>query len=136
MGKERQEQARPMDLFLKMVFGGLLGLAVCLLVLILGAAAASKGVLPAGMLSRICLLGCLAGGFSGGRLALRGGQGKTLLIGLGTGMVFFLFLLMAGVILYHDITPLETGWSIFVSAAIGGILSGLAAARPKKRKYS
>ena len=136
MGKENQEQARPMDVFLRMVFGGLLGLAVCLLILIFGAAAASKGILPAGLLSRICLGGCLAGGFSGGLLALRGGRGKTLLIGLGTGMIFFLFLLIAGVILYHNITPLETGWSIFVSAMIGGALSGLAAARPKKRKYS
>ncbi|MDD4511186.1 MAG: TIGR04086 family membrane protein [Oscillospiraceae bacterium] len=136
MGKEKREQAHLMDAFLRMILGGGLGLAVCLFLLGVGALAASKGWFPATMLSRICMAGCFLGGFFGGLLALRGGQGKTLLVGLGTAIVFFLFLLVAGVILYRDISPLETGWTLLVSALIGGALSGLVAARPKRRKYS
>lgn len=83
----------------------------------------------------MCLMGCLAGSFLGGLLALRQQQGKTLLIGIGTGVIFFLFLLVAGVVLYHSIAPVKIGGGIFASALIGGALSGIAAARPQKRKY-
>ena len=110
-------------------------LVVCLFVLILGAVATSKGILPAELSPRVCLAGCLIGGFLGGLLALRQQQGKTLLIGIGTGVVFFLFLLVAGIVLYHSIAPLETGGGIFASALIGGVLSSIVAARPKKKKY-
>ncbi|MGI6498082.1 MAG: TIGR04086 family membrane protein [Oscillospiraceae bacterium] len=136
MGKEKREQTHLIDTFWRMVFGGGLGLAVCLFLLGIAALGISKGWLPAAMLSRVCVVGCFIGGFFGGLLALRGGQGKTLLVGLGTGLVFFLFLLVAGVILYRNISPLETGWNLLASALIGGALSGLVAARPKRRKYS
>lgn len=137
MLKEKRDQGgnRLMEVFFRMVLGGALGLAVCLFLLGIGALAMAKGVLPATFLTRVCIAGCCLGGFTGGLLALRGGQGKTLLVGLGTGAVFFLFLLIAGVILYRNISPLETGWSLLVSALIGGSLAGFVAARPKRRNY-
>ena len=123
MNREKQVQAHRMEPLMRMVLGGLLALVVCLFVLGVGAFAVSKGWLPAEVLAKICLAGCVLGGFCGGLLALRGKTGKTLLIGLGTGIVFFLFLLLAGVILYRNIAPLETGWGLLAAGLIGGALA-------------
>ena len=137
MPREKRDQGtnRLMEVFFRMVLGGALGFAVCLVLLGIGALAMVKGILPATLLTRICIAGCCLGGFTGGLLALRGGQGKTLLVGLGTSAIFFLFLLVAGVVFYRDISPLSTGGRLLFSALIGGSLAGFAAARPKRRKY-
>lgn len=135
MHKNQEEQgAKLIGGFLRIVTGSAAGLLVCLLFLGVCAWAVSAGRLPASMLYHLCLAGCFLGGLCGGLFALRGRMGRMLLIGLGTGVVFFLFLLMAGVLFFPSISPAEGGLGLFCGSLAGGGLAGIIGARPRRRK--
>lgn len=135
MRKNQEEQgARFISSFLRVVTGSVAGLLVCLLFLAICAWAVSAGYLPPDMLYRLCVAGSFLGGLCGGLFALRGRGGRMLLIGLGTGVVFFLFLLMAGVLFFPSISPAEGGLGLLCGSLAGGGLAGVLGARPRRRK--
>ena len=115
--------------------GGLLALGVELMVLLLGAAAVSNGILKEDAASQVTAAACVAGCLIGGALACARWESKRLLAGLATGAVCYLLILAVGLLM-------GDGFQLGVQALIelagclcGGAIAGLFSGRKgKKRK--
>ena len=116
-----------------LLLGGLLALGIALLLLLLGAAAVSKGVLGQDISSRITVIACVIGCLVGGRFSCSFSRTKRLFIGLATGAVCFLLILAIG--LLGGNTEPGTQWFVEMAACLcGGGLSGVFGTRKKKKK--
>ncbi|MCD7947425.1 MAG: TIGR04086 family membrane protein [Oscillospiraceae bacterium] len=78
------------------VLGGVAAMIVCILVLLVGSILISRGVVGEGAMHQTALIACVLGGIFGGHMAVKRCATRTLLVGLGAGVVFFLILLTIG----------------------------------------
>lgn len=117
-----------------LALGGLLALGVELLLLLLGAAAISHGVLKGDCAQQLTAGACAAGGLLGGTFTCRWWASRRLLAGAGTGLVCFALLMLTS--LASGGAP-ELGAQAAVELAaclLGGALAGLLAGKKKTKK--
>ena len=114
--------------------GGIVALAVTLLILMAGACLISAGVLSDSAMSGLVTASCVIGALLGGLLAVRWVGSKPLPVGLGTGLILFLLLLSIGLLLYDSASLAQGGVRLALACACGGALAGVLGGRRKKPK--
>ena len=107
--------------------GGVLAGVVTILVLLICAVLVSVGLVPVEA-------ACALGAFAGGIYAVRHVEGRSLLAGLGVGVVLFLLLLTAGFIVYQGASVANGGAGILCACLCGGAIPGLLGRKPKKKR--
>ena len=132
--KHEEGQMTWLRAMLDLLWGGLLGMAVALLVLMLAAVLVSSGVIGNGRADRFVIAGCLLGGFLGSMYAVRRRKSAPLPTGLGVGGILFLILLTAGVLLYDSLPTISSGGVVACACLCGGGLSGVLWSKPKKKR--
>ncbi len=134
MRKNEEEQgAKVVRYMVNALWGGVLALAVCIVCLLAAAAGISKGWLGMDFLYQTALVGCVAGAFVGGRLAVRRSGSRALVMGLAAGLVLFLLLLTVGVAGFQS-APDERAIGLLCASLCGGAAAGLLGKRGKKKK--
>jgi len=114
--------------------GGVVALAVTLLVLLAGACLISAGVLSESSMGALVTAACVLGALAGGMLAVRWAGSRPLPVGLGTGLILFLLLLSIGLLLYDGASLAQGGVRLALACACGGALAGVLGSRKKKRR--
>lgn len=116
------------------LLGGVIAIAVCLLILLLCSVGISGGILNNRAMMQYTVAGCVAGGFSGGLFAVKRIRSKTLFIGLGASIVQFLLILTIGILMYPEISLSEHGLGIAAGCLAGGAIAGFLGGKPKKKR--
>lgn len=114
--------------------GGVLAGVVTILVLLICAVLVSVGLVPVEAMYGAVLAACALGAFAGGIYAVRHVEGRSLLAGLGVGVVLFLLLLTAGFIVYQGASVANGGAGILCACLCGGAIPGLLGRKPKKKR--
>ena len=114
--------------------GGVLAGVVTILVLLICAVLVSVGLVPVEAMYGTVLAACALGAFAGGIYAVRHVEGRSLLAGLGVGVVLFLLLLTAGFIVYQGASVANGGAGILCACLCGGAIPGLLGRKPKKKR--
>ena len=114
--------------------GGVMAGVTAILLLFLGAVLISSGILQErwmdGTVLAVCVLASLFGGF----YAVKKIGKRTLLVGLGVGVILFLLLLAAGVLAYGASSMGENGTGVLCSCAWGGGIAGILGRSQKKKR--
>ncbi len=118
---------------INVLIGALMGLIVCIVFLFASAAAISFGLIGEDLMYQLSIAGCCIGGLLGGLVAVGKQRSRTLLVGIFTGALLYLMILMAGAVLYGSFGPEEGGVGLLCGALCGGALSGILGAVPPKR---
>ena len=136
MRKTGEEQGvRWLQVMASILLGGLLSLAVCLVVLLLCAVGISNGWLGEASMDQLAIAACVLGGFSGGVLTVRRCGSRALLAGLAAGGAFFLLLLAGGLLFFPESACVDQGGLGLLSGCLcGGAAAGLLCARPKRKR--
>ena len=116
-----------------LLLGGLLALGAALLLVVLGAAAISNGILDKGMSAQITVIACVVGCMVGGGFSCRTCRTGRLLVGAGTGAVCYLLIFTIG-LLSGDIEPGPQWFVELVACLCGGGAVGVLKKRRKKKK--
>ena len=114
--------------------GGVLAGVTTILALLVCAVLVSVGLVPVGAMYGAVLAVCAFGALVGGSYAVRKTDGRSLLAGLGVGIVLFLLLLTAGLIAYQEASIANGGAGILCGCLCGGAIPGLLARKPKKKR--
>ncbi len=135
MGKPEEE---PGTWYLRAVvqalLGGVIAAAVSLLVLFVCALLISRGTLSRDHTGVMSVCACVLGSLTGGIATVSRCKGRSLVLGLLTGLVLFLILLTVGLVLYKTVAIEEGGLPLGCGCLCGGALAGLFGARPKKKR--
>ena len=118
------------------LLGGLLALGVELVILLVGAAAVSRGILKADCAPQLTAAACVVGCLAGGLFACRSWESKRLIAGAAAGLFCFALILCAALTAGEDI---EFGTQALIELAnclLGGVLAGALAGRSGKKKKS
>lgn len=118
----------------QVLIGGVMGVAVCLLILLGCAFAISGGVLSQNSTGYWTVAACALGSFVGGSYAVSRCKGRSLIVGVLVSCVLFLILLTVGLLIYKTVAIEEGGLPLGCGALCGGALAGLLGARPKKKR--
>ena len=116
------------------LLGGLLALGVELVILLVGAAAVSRGILKADCAPQLTAAACVIGCLAGGLFACRGWESKRLIAGTATGLLCFALILCAALTAGDE---MEFGTQALIELAgclLGGVLAGALAGRSGKKK--
>lgn len=136
-GTRKREQGQGsawLNGMLGMLKGGVWGICISLVVLGVAACLIWLGLLSNGAAGRAVAAACLAGGFVGGLIAVGKGEAAPLPEGLGTGMVLFLLLLTAGVLMYGALPGLRTGGVVAGACLCGGGMAGVLGRGERKKR--
>lgn len=135
MRKTDEEQGAKLVRFMSgILMGGVLALLVCLAILLICSFGISGGWLSDRHMTQYTFAGCVLGSLIGGLFAVLRCQAKTLLVGLGTGCVFFLLLLTISLLFYPGMSVEERGLGLLCACLFGGALAGLLGGKPKKKR--
>ena len=113
--------------------GGVLAGVTTILALLVCAALVSAGAVPVGAMYGAVLAVCAVGALAGGTYAVRRVGRRSLLVGLGVGVVLFLLLLTAGLIANQGTSIANGGAGILCACLCGGAIPGLFGRKPKKK---
>ena len=135
MRKAEAQGAGAVQTVTAVMLGGLLALGVELMVLLLGAAAVSNGILKEDAAAQVTAAACVMGCLAGGLLACSRCGSKRLLAGLAVGVVCCLLILAVGLLMGDG---LRLGIQALIELAgclCGGAIAGmLCGGRPKKKR--
>lgn len=135
MGKPEEEPgAWYLRCMTQVLIGAVVAAAVSLLVLFVCALLISRGTLSRDHTGVMSVCACVLGSLTGGVAAVSRCKGRSLIVGLLTGLVLFLILLTVGLILYKTVAIEEGGLPLGCGCLCGGALAGLFGARPKKKR--
>lgn len=133
MPQERTEERNALTVVTSLLAGAAVALGLCLLVMALFAWLIAGGTLSEDWTTRAGLLGAFLGCLIGGGYAIRCIRSRALLYGLGTGVVFLLLWVVAG-LLFPDASGASAPIPLVVASVLGGGLSGILFASRKKRR--
>lgn len=126
-----RSQSRPAA---AVILGALLALGVALIVLFLGSAAVSAGILKQDAAMQTTAAACLIGCLAGGSLACTRWNSRRLFAGVLTGLLCFVLILAIALLL--EGTP-EFGTQALIECAgclVGGGIAGVLAGGKRKKK--
>ncbi len=130
MGKGETQGMNAVQMATGVALGGLLALGVELILLLLGAAAVSRGILKDSAAPQLTAAACVLGCFAGGLLACARWKSRRLLGGLAAGAVCYLLILAVGLLMSealalgvhtHALVPTRTEGMGHAEAAAGGV---------------
>lgn len=131
---ENKEGVQGMNLqriCLAALFGSILALGSCCILLLLFATAIAVGWIPEGMMGFLAPVACFLSVLVGGCFAVRKGEGAPLILGLSTGIVMCLLILLIGFTAFDASDLQGRGFMGMASALVGGAAAGLS--RPQKQ---
>ena len=114
--------------------GGVFAGLVAILALLVCAVLVSSGVLRERWMDGAVLAVCVAGALTGGLYAVRKIGRRTLLVGLGVGIVLFLLLLTAGLLAYDTASIEHGGVGTLCACLCGGGIAGVLGRGAKKKR--
>ena len=136
MGKAEVQGANAVQMATGVALGGLLALGVELVILLLGSAAVSNGILKEDAVPQLTAAACVLGCFGGGLLACARWKSRRLLGGLAAGAVCYL-LILAVSLLMSDGLVLGTQALIELAGCLcGGALAGILCGSRRQRRAS
>ncbi len=118
----------------QVLLGGGAAALTAVLALLICSLLISAGAVPERFMERAVLAACVLGALTGGLLAARRIGRSSLLVGTGVGAILFLLLLLAGMLLFEDISVSNGGGMMLLSCLCGGALAGILGSRPKKKR--
>ena len=119
------------------MLGGLLALGVELMVLLLGAAAVSNGILKEGAAAQVTAAACVVGCFAGGLLVCTRCGSRRLLAGLAVGGVCCLLILAVGLLMGDGLRLGAQALIELAGCLCGGAIAGmLCGGKTKKKRAS
>ena len=116
------------------MLGGLLALGVELLILLVGAAAVSNGILKEDAAARVTAAACVTGCLAGGLLACSRCRTRRLLAGLATGGVCCLLILAVGLLMGDGFQLGAQALIELAGCLCGGAIAGMLFSRKTNRK--
>ena len=121
-----------------LLLGGVISVAVSILLLLLGSCAVSAGLLDQDKPLRLVLGACLAGAFFGGMFTGKRWEKRRLFAGVLSGLVAFLILLSVGLMGYGATLEGESGIGVLICCVCGGGIAGFVrgGSRKKQKKRS
>lgn len=134
MRKEEEQGVWAIKAMTQVLLGGVVAAAVSLLFLFACALLISKGVLGQDQTNILTVIACVLGSLVGGAIAVSRCKGRSMIVGLLTGVTLFLILLTLGVLLYQTVALEDGGVPLGCACLCGGALAGLFGARPKKKR--
>ena len=134
MRKEEEQGAWAVRAMTQVLLGGVIAVATALLLLFVCAVLISNGVLSQENTNVLAVVACLAGSFVGGTIAVGRCKGRSMIVGMLTGVALFLILLTLGLLLYQTVALENGGIPLGAACLCGGALAGLLGARPKKKR--
>ncbi len=105
--------------------GAGIALVVCIAILLFISWGILAGWLPQDMDYQAMVTGCLLGCFIGGRYAVVRCGTRSLFIGLGVGVIFFLLLILMGILFYQEVSLENGGIGLLAGGLCGGTLAGI-----------
>ena len=94
----------------------------------------SCGILGDSGAVQLIALSCFISCFVGGRAAIRKRAGRQLLMGLGSGAIFVILILLIGFLCLDSMQIGAEGILFYICALAGGGLSGMLRGKAKKKK--
>ncbi len=135
MGKADEEQGTwYLRAMTQILIGALIAGVVSFLILFVCALLISRGALSRDHTGVMSVCACVLGSLIGGSAAVSRCKGRSLIVGVLTGLVLFLILLTVGLLLYKTVALEEGGLPLGCGCLCGGALAGLLGARPKKKR--
>ena len=134
MRQAEAQGANAVQMTAAVALGGLLALGVELMVLLLGAAAVSNGILKDDAAPQLTAAACVLGCLIGGLLTCVRWRSRRLLAGLATGAVCYLLLLAVGLLMSGGF---ELGSQALIELAgclCGGAIAGMFSGRKTGKK--
>ncbi len=108
------------------LFGGIIALALCLVLLLIAAFGISRGILSPSMRYQLTVAACVLGSFCGGGLAVgQCGGTRGLFVGMAVGGVLFLLQLTIGILLYDTFSLDGGALGLLFGALCGGAAAGI-----------
>lgn len=134
MRKEEEQGVWAVKAMGQVLLGGAAAAVVSLLFLFICAVLISKGLLSQEGTSWMTVAACAVGSLVGGVIAVSRCNGRSMIVGLLTGVALFLILLTLGMLIYQTVALEENGVPLGCACLCGGALSGLFGARPQKKR--
>lgn len=134
MRKTEAQGINAVQMVTAVALGGLLALGVELMVLLLGAAAVSNGILKEDAAPQVTAAACVLGCLIGGALACGRWKSRRLLAGLSTGAVCWLLILAVGLLMGDGF---QLGLQALIELAgclCGGAVAGMFGGKKGKKK--
>ena len=136
MGKGEMQGMNAVQMATGMALGGLLALGVELVLLLLGAAAVSRGIVKDSAAPQLTAAACVLGCFTGGLLACAKWKSRRLLGGLAAGAVCYLLILAVGLLMSETLALGGQALIELAGCLCGGALAGLLSGGRKKKRPS
>ena len=136
MGKAEERGANAVQMATGVALGGLLALGIELVVLLLGAAAVSNGILKEDAAPQLTAAACVLGCFGGGLLACAKWKSRRLLGALAAGAVCYLLILAVGLLMSDELAFGLQSLIELAGCLCGGALAGLLGGGRRKKQTS
>ena len=136
MGKAEERGANAVQMATGVALGGLLALGIELIVLLLGAAAVSNGILKEAAAPQLTAAACVLGCFGGGLLACAKWKSRRLLGALAAGAVCYLLILAVGLLMRDELAFGLQSLIELAGCLCGGALAGLLGGGRRKKRGS
>ena len=133
MSQERTDEQKALTVVTSVLAGGAIGMAICLLIMALGAWLIAGGTLSESWTARAGLVGAFAGCLIGGGYTIRCVRSRALIVGLGVSVFFLLLWVIAG-LLFPCSEGTEGAIPLILASLLGGGLSSILFASRKKRR--
>lgn len=114
--------------------GSVTAVLVMASILLAGAGMISAGILGQEIMGQWGILSCVAGGLAGGWTAVRKERRWAIPLGLGTGGILFLLLLLTGLIFYEGSPSAEHMLPVLCACLCGGGMAGILGRKNKKKR--
>lgn len=134
MRKEEEQGVWAIKAMTQVLLGGVIAAVVALLFLFVCAVLVFHGTLNQEHSGAIAVAACVVGSLAGGIVAVSRCKGRSMVVGLLTGVALFLILLTLGVLFYQSVALEDGGVPLGCACLCGGALAGLFGARPKKKR--
>lgn len=117
------------------VIGSLIGMAVCLVLLVVFSLIIAAGKISGDLMMYIAAGVFFVSSFVGGTVAVKKQRGKMLLAGLAEGGILFLITIVVGAFIPGETLIIGSATvPLVISALVGGALAGLLLSKPRKVK--
>lgn len=134
MRKEEEQGMWAVKAMVQVLLGGAVATMAALAFLFVCAVLISQGLLGQEHTGTMAVAVCVVGSLIGGIVAVSRCKGRSMIVGLLTGVVLFLILLTLGLLLYQTVALEDGGVPLGCACLCGGALAGLFGARPKKKR--
>lgn len=132
--KEEEQGAKVLRYMSCVLLAGVVALLTCFVFFCLCSFLISSGWIGSEHMIEYTIAVCVISSFLGGTFSISRYRAKTLLVGVGTGIVLFLLLLTVGFLFFKSVSLENHGVGLFCASLFGGALAGLLGGKQKKKR--